>query len=88
MPYGLNLTQLYIRIRCSFNPSYGLHALRAGLIKCYCTLTRECFNPSYGLHALRAGETESHSDRMSCFNPSYGLHALRAEFGRATPPAL
>ncbi len=60
-----------------FNPSYGLHALRApdrvrGLLKVL------SFNPSYGLHALRArGETTAFRYRSS-FNPSYGLHALRA----------
>ncbi len=37
----------------SFNPSYGLHALRAEVW--YTRFRRKnSFNPSYGLHALRA----------------------------------
>ena len=36
-----------------FNPSYGLHALRANQ-RGACISKLGCFNPSYGLHALRA----------------------------------
>ncbi len=37
-----------------FNPSYGLHALRASQYCTICTIDSVRFNPSYGLHALRA----------------------------------
>ncbi len=37
-----------------FNPSYGLHALRAYRTTCRRGVTCPRFNPSYGLHALRA----------------------------------
>ena len=60
-----------------FNPSYGLHALRARarLCKFHACVS---FNPSYGLHALRASFRFEYPADMSRFNPSYGLHALRA----------
>ncbi len=41
------------RLWTGFNPSYGLHALRAPL-PWVMTVTGIGFNPSYGLHALRA----------------------------------
>ena len=55
MPYGPGFVGC-LRIRSgSFNPSYGLHALRA-LVRGRKRLPRKnSFNPSYGLHALRAG---------------------------------
>ena len=67
----------------SFNPSYGLHALRAdNWMKSLGAIF--CFNPSYGLHALRALSHEATADRSAWgFNPSYGLHALRARPMRA-----
>ena len=53
MPYGQKKVGYDYCTHRSFNPSYGLHALRADGEVC---LTRIvwCFNPSYGLHALRA----------------------------------
>ncbi len=53
MPYGPeDATALPVALR-SFNPSYGLHALRA--VKCLRNcFKKSSFNPSYGLHALRA----------------------------------
>ena len=53
MPYGLGLGRGIVSLGSGFNPSYGLHALRAWhrqkLVR-----SRQGFNPSYGLHALRA----------------------------------
>ena len=61
----------------SFNPSYGLHALRA--VRSFAGWRRNrSFNPSYGLHALRASSCCCRKFFLQCFNPSYGLHALRA----------
>ena len=60
-----------------FNPSYGLHALRAAEIK-RLGAEQDGFNPSYGLHALRAEFGVHFSCPSYGFNPSYGLHALRA----------
>ena len=54
MPYGPSYRVLRLGLRISFNPSYGLHALRA-VAKRVRTQFADCgFNPSYGLHALRA----------------------------------
>ncbi len=54
MPYGLAKRTTYRSKGSSFNPSYGLHALRAHPLNQLPNLTGS-FNPSYGLHALRAG---------------------------------
>ncbi len=77
MPYGRRLRRVCGRQKRCFNPSYGLHALRARAAS-VATVPTPSFNPSYGLHALRAtGEGGGGlADRR--FNPSYGLHALRA----------
>ncbi len=64
-------------VRSCFNPSYGLHALRATMRRRH-GLVKSCFNPSYGLHALRAHSPISKRRWFQSFNPSYGLHALRA----------
>ncbi len=52
-PTGLFLDIITVYNILCFNPSYGLHALRA-----FATTEQsaviQCFNPSYGLHALRA----------------------------------
>ncbi len=78
MPYGRDGQHQPDQDVAGFNPSYGLHALRAfGSFSTCQTMAR--FNPSYGLHALRAHRC---ADRVAPeyprFNPSYGLHALRA----------
>ena len=53
MPYGLIDNYSVESPAGCFNPSYGLHALRAsnGIKRHHST---PGFNPSYGLHALRA----------------------------------
>ncbi len=55
MPYGrqIMVTGKGSKTR-GFNPSYGLHALRASVIADRWPGTGASFNPSYGLHALRA----------------------------------
>ncbi len=63
---------------CGFNPSYGLHALRAQIMVTGKGSKTRGFNPSYGLHALRAGYLRLTATDSYRFNPSYGLHALRA----------
>ena len=47
-----------------FNPSYGLHALRATMNYLFVKATKSSFNPSYGLHALRAA-SRAHSGSVS-----------------------
>ena len=51
----------------SFNPSYGLHALRAAAGNL--PVSRGCrrFNPSYGLHALRAYRAPTCGAPLSMF---------------------
>ncbi len=54
MPYGPGwLARRWGQSLC-FNPSYGLHALRAQSGLCTALDSLDSFNPSYGLHALRA----------------------------------
>ncbi len=54
MPYG-QCTQFFLGQKtASFNPSYGLHALRAQNSSSAEMNSAASFNPSYGLHALRA----------------------------------
>ncbi len=54
MPYGRHSNAASCQVSSCFNPSYGLHALRA-IIADAAMRPRVSFNPSYGLHALRAG---------------------------------
>ena len=80
MPYGLRIQTYDYPTFTRFNPSYGLHALRAS----FCVPSSaplDSFNPSYGLHALRAYPDARVAVANARFNPSYGLHALRAEPG-------
>ena len=77
MPYGQACLAGSWRRRWCFNPSYGLHALRAQETARW-DKNEASFNPSYGLHALRAGIRRRQSRDSPGFNPSYGLHALRA----------
>ncbi len=65
-------------VQQGFNPSYGLHALRALPRSWQNGKGLTGFNPSYGLHALRAPTLQSNIKKNTSFNPSYGLHALRA----------
>ncbi len=53
MPYGPTALAHASRVCTSFNPSYGLHALRAKMPTNH-FFAMFSFNPSYGLHALRA----------------------------------
>ncbi len=55
MPYGLEWVTIQWQFHPQecFNPSYGLHALRASW-EWVGTEPEPGFNPSYGLHALRA----------------------------------
>ena len=77
MPYGLDEKSIDGPGTLRFNPSYGLHALRALKNEDLQPLAKR-FNPSYGLHALRARISHGGMRTSTCFNPSYGLHALRA----------
>ena len=78
MPYGLDEKSIDGPGTLRFNPSYGLHALRALKNEDLQPLAKR-FNPSYGLHALRAAKYLQSTDQFEySFNPSYGLHALRA----------
>ena len=63
----------------SFNPSYGLHALRAPLKSNAWAQSRTVSIPHMGCmpYGLRLGFDIIPS--WDCFNPSYGLHALRAQ---------
>ncbi len=76
-PTGLQTSPHHARSAQGFNPSYGLHALRAAKSLPQDRIL-EGFNPSYGLHALRARHLGGTLRYVSGFNPSYGLHALRA----------
>ncbi len=55
MPYGQRHLGGDIGHVDSFNPSYGLHALRA-TVDAAKVAKHNGFNPSYGLHALRAAK--------------------------------
>ena len=57
MPYGHWCGADLRNANLGFNPSYGLHALRAAG-RHDASLASWCFNPSYGLHALRAGRVQ------------------------------
>ena len=58
--------------RCAcFNPSYGLHALRAAL-RHHDGALRRGFNPSYGLHALRAWPFPVYADYKGVSIPHMG----------------
>ncbi len=70
-----------------FNPSYGLHALRAAL-QPSSPASQPRFNPSYGLHALRAALVHCLCTGYDGFNPSYGLHALRAVRSQSVQSSL
>ena len=54
MPYGPEYAVARDFEHYGFNPSYGLHALRAVNTRQPACWAPGCFNPSYGLHALRA----------------------------------
>ncbi len=54
MPYGPRRVSWSNLPSHSFNPSYGLHALRASRRAAALPAALYGFNPSYGLHALRA----------------------------------
>ncbi len=67
MPYGPVVDLVATRTELSFNPSYGLHALRAERLQ-RLQKRRWGFNPSYGLHALRAASPHTmrrHNGRVS-----------------------
>ncbi len=66
MPYGLARIGMKHSLNSSFNPSYGLHALRAR-VSAYCPSRYQCFNPSYGLHALRAATAPERACRCDRF---------------------
>ncbi len=84
MPYGLYQTTLVVVRTVSFNPSYGLHALRALRLGLRIRIMMR-FNPSYGLHALRAWMPTAHMIRnhmvsiphMGCM--PYGLNKEYAD---------
>ncbi len=78
MPYGREPDPEPDQPEYGFNPSYGLHALRAAQLSRPRQSNWYGFNPSYGLHALRADPALRDPLEKTCFNPSYGLHALRA----------
>ncbi len=76
-PTGSSGVSITINLHSSFNPSYGLHALRALLVA----------EQSYDLLAFQSliwvacptGNRFGMTSRSRYgFNPSYGLHALRA----------
>ncbi len=54
MPYGRIIQNMFRMVLPGFNPSYGLHALRAPTTPAAVSSEKSGFNPSYGLHALRA----------------------------------
>ncbi len=78
MPYGPQTDAKYVVLSQSFNPSYGLHALRANLFP--------YFYPNFSQFqsliwvACPTGQVMENlpEDLQEGFNPSYGLHALRA----------
>ena len=78
-PTGINCYIVHF-VHCGFNPSYGLHALRACALA-LATLALRGFNPSYGLHALRAkpiqlsvGNWEVSIPHMGCMPYGQRLH--------------
>ena len=74
MPYGPDaVAGLQPSLAACFNPSYGLHALRADNAGHTGSVCRgRCFNPSYGLHALRALTLEADGWRLVVSIPHMG----------------
>ncbi len=82
MPYGRDSYCFGIQAAWSFNPSYGLHALRAF----------DCLQPTFDVDLVSIPHMGCMPYGLAfglnmvvilstSFNPSYGLHALRASHG-------
>ncbi len=73
-PTGLSTKPINSWIIGSFNPSYGLHALRAELggAPGRSLVGARCFNPSYGLHALRAWQVTPNAQESKVSIPHMG----------------
>ena len=86
MPYGQSYEHDFMTNCVSFNPSYGLHALRA-LMATTLYGVQVSFNPSYGLHALRAFVMKSCSyDSLSVSIPHMGCMPYGLGFKSDRPP--
>ncbi len=66
-----------------FNPSYGLHALRATAAPTAGSLVLPVSIPHMGCMPYGRSKLLNSVLIMRSFNPSYGLHALRAEIWRS-----